>query len=307
VKSIDVIAVGALLVDKVASVEHFPSADGETLVRRLESHPGGSAANFAVACSRLGLKSGFIGVVGEDSEGTFLIEDLKMERVDASRVIRSKTHPTGQVYIALDKEGRRMMFAYSGAADTLSAREINAGYIASSKFLHIADLHNISPLEVAAKLAKEAQTKVCLNPGELMAVQRFEGIKRLLSNTDIFISSRGELKQIFDTENVEFAINKLLKTGPEVVAITLGNEGCIISDSEDAVHRTPPFTVKVVDTTGAGDAFCAGFLTALNEGKGLVDAGKFANAVAALKVTKLGARGLPTRREVEDFVLRQKQ
>jgi ribokinase len=172
--------------------------------------------------------------------------------------------------------------------------------------VHIADLRNISPLETTAQVAQEAQTKVCLNPGELLAVQRYEGIRSLLRNTDIFISSRGELKKIFDTENIEFAINKLLKTGPEMVAITLGSEGCIVSDSENSVHRIPPFSAKVVDTTGAGDAFCAGFITALIEGKGSVEAGKFANAVAALKVAKVGARGLPTRKEVEDFLLEQK-
>nr|MDO8135151.1 carbohydrate kinase family protein [Candidatus Njordarchaeum guaymaensis] len=305
-KSIDVIGVGALLVDRVASVEYFPSVDGETFVRRLETHPGGSAANFTVACSRLGLKSGFIGVVGEDSDGNFLLEDLRKEGVDTSRVVRTKAHPTGQVYIALDKEGRRMMFAFSGAANFLSGRDVNTDYIAKSKFVHIADLKNLSPLETAAKAAQEVQTKVSLNPGELIAVQGFEGIKKLLSNTNIFISSQGELKRIFDTENVEFAVNKLLKTGPEIVAITLGSEGCMVTDSERTVHRIPPFNTKIVDTTGAGDAFCAGFMTTLAEGKELIEAGRYANAVAALKITKLGARGLPTREEVEDFLSKQK-
>jgi sugar/nucleoside kinase (ribokinase family) len=226
--------------------------------------------------------------------------------VDTSTVVRTKTYPTGQVYIALDKEGRRMMFAFSGAANTLSGRDIKTDYIASSKFVHIADLRNISPLETAAKVAKEVQTKVSLNPGELIAVQGFEGIKRLLSNTNIFISSRGEIRQIFDTENVEFAVNKLLKAGPEIVAITLGSEGCMISDSKHKVDRIPPFDARVVDTTGAGDAFCAGLLTALIEGKGLVDAGRFANAVAALKIARPGARELPNRQEVEDLLSKQK-
>jgi len=306
VKSLDVVGVGALLIDRVASVEYFPSVDGETFVGRLETHPGGSAANFTVACSRLGLKSGFIGVVGEDSDGSFLLEDLKKEGVDTSRVVRTKTCSTGQVYIALDKEGRRMMFAFSGAANILSGRDINTDYIASSKFIHIADLKNISPLETAAKVAQETQTKVSLNPGELIAVKGFEEIKKLLSNTDIFISSRGELKRIFDTENIEFAIEKLLKTGPEIVAVTMGSEGCTVTDSRRKVHKIAPFNTKVVDTTGAGDAFCAGFLTSLTEGKELIDAGRFANAVAALKIAKHGARGLPTREEVEDFLSKQK-
>jgi ribokinase len=306
-KHMDVIGVGALLIDRIASVEYFPSVDGETFVDRLEARPGGSAANFAVACSRLGLEAGFIGVVGDDLEGNFLLEDLKREGVDTGGVIRSKEFSTGQVYVALDKEGKRMMFAFSGAANTLGENDIDSDYIASAKFIHIADLKNISPLEVAAKTAQDAETKVSLNPGALIAVQGYEEIKTLLSNTNVFISSRGELNQIFGTENVEFALKKLLRSGPEIAAITLGNEGCIVADSKGSSHRVSAFNTRAVDTTGAGDAFCAGLLTALVEGEGLIKAARFANAVGALKVEKLGARALPTREEVDDFLRKQNE
>jgi ribokinase len=306
-RHIDVIGVGALLIDRIASVEYFPSADGETFVDHLEARPGGSAANFTVACTRLGLVTGFIGVIGDDSDGNFLLEDLKREGVDTGGVIRSRESPTGQVYVALDKEGKRMMFAFSGAANTLGEKDIDSDYIASAKFIHIADLKNISPLEVAAKRAQDAETRVSLNPGALIAVQGYQEIKNLLSNTNVFISSRSELNQIFDTENTEFALKKLLKSGPEIVAITLGDEGCIVADSKGNSHRVSAFTTKAVDTTGAGDAFCAGLLTSLVEGEGLIQAAKFANAAAALKIEKLGARALPTRDEVEDLLRKQKE
>jgi ribokinase len=306
-KHIDVIGVGALLIDRIASVEYFPSVDGETFVDRLEARPGGSAANFAVACSRLGLEAGFIGVVGDDMEGNFLLEDLKREGVDTGGVIRSKEFSTGQVYVALDKEGRRMMFAFSGAANTLSKKDIDSDYIASAKFIHIADLKNISPLEAAAKTAQDSETKVSLNPGALIAIQGYEEIKTLLSNTNVFISSRGELNQIFGTENVEFALKKLFRSGPEIAAITLGNEGCIVADSKGNSDRVSAFNTRAVDTTGAGDAFCAGLLTSLVEGEDMIEAARFANAVASLKIAKLGARALPTREEVEDFLRKQKE
>jgi ribokinase len=306
-KNIDVIGVGALLIDRIASVEYFPSVDGETFVERLEVRPGGSAANLAVACSKLGLKAGFIGVVGDDSEGSSLLEDLRKEGVDTGGVMRTSKLPTGQVYIALDKEGKRMMFAFSGAANTLGDKDIDSAYIGSSKFLHIADLKNISPLETAAKAAQSVGTRVSLNPGALIAVQGYEEIKGLLSSTDVFISSRGELNQIFGTENPEFAVKKLFRSGPEIVAITLGHEGCMVAESKGTSHRIAAFKTTVVDTTGAGDAFCAGLLTSLVQGEGLIEAARFANAVAALKVAKLGARALPTREEVEDFLSKQKE
>lgn len=305
-KNIDVIGIGALLIDRIASIDYFPSIDGETFVNSLEVRPGGSAANFAVACSRLGLKAGFIGMVGDDQEGSYLIEDLTKEHVDTAGVMRSKKLRTGQVYIALSKEGKRMMFAFSGAANALGKNDIDPNYISSAKFIHIADLKNILPLEAAAKTAQDAETKVSLNPGALIAVQGYEEIKPLLSNTNIFISSRGELNQIFGTENVEFALKKLLRSGPEIAAITLGQEGCIVADSKGTSHRVPAFATTAIDTTGAGDAFCAGLLASLVEGEGLIEAAKFASAVAALKVAKLGARALPTRNEVEDFLVKQK-
>jgi ribokinase len=306
-KNIDTIGIGALLIDRIASVKYFPLIDGETFVDRVQIRPGGSAANFAVACSRLGLKAGFIGVVGDDSEGSFLLEDLSKEGVNTCGVTRSREFATGQVYIALDKDGKRMMFAFSGAANNLSNKDIDPNYISSAKFIHIADLKNISPLETAAKTAQAVETKVSLNPGALIAVQGYEEIKTLLSNTNIFISSRGELNQIFSTENVEFALRKLLRSGPEMAAITLGSEGCIVADSKGNSHRVPAFATNPVDTTGAGDAFCAGLVTSIVEGESLVEAAKFANAVAALKVTKLGARSLPTRTEVKDFLSKQKK
>jgi ribokinase len=298
----DVIGMGALLLDRTASIDYFPKVDGETFVRSLEVRPGGSAANFAVACQRLGIKSGFVGMVGDDLEGNYLIEDLKKEGVDIAGVVSTKAYPTGQVYIALDREGKRMMFAYSGAANALSEEDINAKYIASSQFLHIADLKNVKPLIAAAKKAQDAETKVSLNPGELITVQGYDEIKDLLSNVDIFVSSRNEVNQVFRTENLEYAIRKVLKSGPEIAVITLGSEGCIAADSWEALHRIAAFKTEVVDTTGAGDAFCAGLITMLVEGKGVIEAARFANAVAALKITKLGARSLPTRKEVEEFL-----
>jgi ribokinase len=305
-RSFDVIGMGALLVDRIASLDYFPKVDGETFVGSLEVRPGGSAANFAVACSRLGLKSGFIGMIGDDSEGNFLREDLRKEGVDTSGVVSTNVYPTGQVYIALDREGKRMMFAFSGAANALNEKDINVKYIASSKFLHIADLKNVKPLIAAAKKAQDAETKVSLNPGELIAVQGYDEIKGLLSNVDVFISSRNEVNQIFRTENLEYAIKKVFKSGPEIAVITLGSEGCIVADSWEVLHRVPAFKTEVVDTTGAGDAFCAGLLTMLVEGKGLIEAARFASAVAALKITRLGARSLPTRKEVEEFLSKQR-
>jgi ribokinase len=305
-RSYDVIGMGALLVDRIASLDYFPKVDGETFVGSLEVRPGGSAANFAVACSRLGLKSGFIGMIGDDSEGNYLREDLRKEGVDTSGVASTNVYPTGQVYIALDREGKRMMFAFSGAANALDEKDINVKYIASSKFLHIADLKNVKPLIAAAKKAQDAETKVSLNPGELIAVQGYDEIKDLLSNVDVFISSRNEVNQIFRTENLEYAIKKVFKSGPEIAVITLGSEGCIAADSWEALHRVPAFKTEVVDTTGAGDAFCAGLLTKLVEGKGLIEAARFASAVAALKITRLGARSLPTRKEVEEFLSKQR-
>ncbi len=298
---LDVTAIGAALVDLVAVIERFPNIDDEVFVPKLEMKSGGSAANFTVACSRLGLKSAFIGKLGEDVFGQKLIQDFKAENVNVDGIIYTKEIGTGVCYVAVSGSNRKL-YAFSGAANILNPKDIRKEIIESSKIVHLASLKNIEPLVRAGEIAKKIPTRISLNPGALIADQGFKKLEKLLTLTDIYISSKDELFKIMEVDSLEKAIDALFEIGPSIAAITMGSKGSIIAD-RNAQLEIPPYNVKAVDTTGAGDAFSAGFITGLIEGLNLEDCGKLGNAIAAFKIQHLGAReGLPTRKMVVDFM-----
>lgn len=287
-KRLDVISIGAILIDVIGIGERLPEREEEVFLDELITLPGGSAANTAAACARLGLKTGFIGKIGADDFGEFLKSDLRSEGVDVSELKKTEQKKTGTCLIAMDRKRERHMYAFSGAANLLSPEDINPEYINSAKIVHLADLKNISPLIEAAQRA-EGGTKVSLNPGGLIIGLGYRKIKPLLKLTDIYISSKDEASKLYQTSEPEKLAYKLMAEGIEVVALTVGKEGCYVADAEKKM-QIPGLKVRAVDTTGAGDAFSAGFLYGMSKGLSLEECGRYANATAALKVSAPGAR-----------------
>lgn len=299
----DIVAVGASLIDLVALVEAFPSSDDEVYVPKLRIEFGGSAANTAVALARLGLKTAFLGKVGADFFGESIINKFREEKVDTTLITRSKTIPTGICFIVVDPRGDRRMFAFSGAANDLSLEEFPVDKIMGKcKILYLASLENIAFLSRLSEAARKSRLKVALNPGALIANQGLDKAYPVIMNTDIYISSMNEAHRLFGTENLEELRNKILSIGPSTIAITLGSKGCFVADKSSS-YNIPPIKVKVKDTTGAGDAFTAGFLAATISGKPLAEAGYTGSAAAAFKIREIGARnGLPTIKQLDEFI-----
>ncbi|NVM31722.1 MAG: carbohydrate kinase family protein [Candidatus Helarchaeota archaeon] len=301
----DVVAIGAALVDMVALIEKFPGVDEEVFVPRLELMGGGSAANFAIACARLGLESGFVGKLGKDAFGNKLIQDFKEENVDVEGVVFSAETPTGVCYAAVDKEGNRILYAFSGAANILQPEDLDKDYLKSFRIMHLASLKNLDPLIKAAELVEKEQTRVCLNPGALIVDQGLEQVEPLLKLTDVFIGSQGEVKRLFQTEELSKGLRSLLGY-MEIVVITQGGEGCLIATEEGEI-RIPAEQVKVVDTTGAGDAFSAGFIYGLLKYNfdpyKLELCGKIGSLSAAHCIQQVGARqGLLTEKQINEIL-----
>ncbi len=298
----DLISVGASLIDLVALVNRFPESDDEIFIPDLRIEYGGSAANTAVACSRLGLKVAFLGKIGLDYFGDLIIRKFAEEKVDTSLILRSPDTPTGLCFIAVDSTGDRRMFAFSGAANKLSVGELNINKLLDTRLLYMASLENTGFLAELSKNVKDQGLRTALNPGALIANQGLAKAKPIIENTDIYISSYSEAVRILGVEGLDSVKERLFKLGVSTVAITLGSEGCMVADRSET-YMIPAIKVNVRDTTGAGDAFTAGFLTGLLNGKSLREAGFMGAAVAALKIQHIGARGgLPTRKELEDFV-----
>ena len=300
-KILDIISIGAVLLDINASVERFPGVDDEVFVPDIMMSGGGSAANIAIACSRLGLKSGFIGKIGNDANGEFLKKEFQKENVNVEGLVVDEKFNTGMCFIPVSK-GERMIFAHSGAANHLNPEEIEKNHILSAKIVLLASLKNLKPLIQAAKYARNEDTMIALNPGALIADQGFDHTKNLVELTDIFISSETELNKMMGEKDTNKSLEKVLEMGPSVIAMTRGSKGVLVADKNNR-YEIPPYKVNVVDTTGAGDSFTAGFLTGYLEGKNLEICGKLGNANAAILIQNIGARNkLATREILEAFM-----
>lgn len=296
----DLVTIGHVLTNIRIFVDEFPKPDEEEKTDRLSLGGGGSAANVAVDASRLGVKSGFIGTIGFDTFGRVLLEELAHEAVDVTHVKVDTTTNSGLTLIGVNKKGQVVMFGYTGASDKLFPSDLDRDYISSAEHVHITGLSFKTALE-AAKMASEAKVVVSFDPGRLMSRLGLRKVSPLLKYADQILLNHEEAMGLTGENKLDDAAKILLKAGPKVVVIKKGADGvfAITSDSKLSIRVYP---VKVVDTTGAGDAFSAGFITAQLEGKSLEDSVRFANATANLKITKVGARALPTRKAVERFL-----
>ena len=299
-KKFDVIGFGALNVDKLFKVNRIAHEDEESFVKGFAETCGGSAANTMVGLARLGLKVGFIGKVANDREGKLLIEDFKKEGVDTSGIIVAKEGHSGIVMGFVDEKGERALYVAPGVNDQIEFEEIDMEYMEKAKFLHLTSFVGQKPFETQKKAIKEISEEVCVSfdPGTLYARKGLGKLKPILQRTFVVMPSSEELEMITGKDYRE-AAKILFNLGVSIVAVKLGGKGCYVTDGKEE-YFIEPFKVEVVDTTGAGDAFDAGFLYGLLKGKDLYECGKLGNFVASRCIMKMGARtGLPTISEIK--------
>jgi ribokinase len=296
----DVIGLGALNVDKIYQVPKIAKEEDETFVSDFQEAPGGSAANTIVGLARLELKTGFIGKVADDHEGQLLLNDFRKEGVNTDGIIVAKEGRSGVVAAYVDKKGERALYVHPSVNDSLTFEEINLEYAEQASFLHLTSVYE-KPFQAQKKLVKElADTKVSFDPGEIFARKGMTLLRPIIKRSFIVLPSEGELRMLTGRSWKEGA-KMLLEEGASIVAVKLGKRGCYVTDGKEA-HLIQPYKVKVVDTLGAGDAFCAGFLYGLVKGKDLYQCGQLGNFVASRCITKVGARiGLPRLKDLKDF------
>jgi ribokinase len=312
-ESYDVICIGAALVDIMARVARHPADDDEVFVSDLTFLAGGAAANTAYACAKLGLLTAFLGKLGlNDPFNKKIMKDFNKVKVSSSLIKYSNKYSTGSAFVALNPDGDRRIYAYSGAANYLSKEDIIEGELTQTKTIFLSSLRNLEPFIKATKIARKNNIPVILNPGMLIIDQRFENIKILLENDDILILSQREYSTLMNIQerelelkSVERTLKELISLGIKVVIITRGKFGALLCTSLDIV-LIPPIKVKqVADTTGAGDAFSAGFILGFvqnlsYEFDALKKNVRIGNFVAGKCIQKLGARnGIPSKEELK--------
>jgi ribokinase len=288
----DVIGFGALNVDKIYRVPKIAKEGEETFILDFQEMPGGSAANTIVGLAKLRLKTGFIGKVANDREGQLLLNDFRREGVNTDGIVVTKKGKSGVVQAYLDKKGERALYVHPSVNDSLTFEEINQEYAKKANLLHLTSVDK-TPFRAQKKLIEElSHVKVSLDPGEIYARKGLTELNPLIKRSYVVMPSEGELKMLTGKDWEEGA-KMLLKKGAVIVAVKLGDRGCYVTNGQET-YLIEPFKVNVMDTTGAGDAFSAGFLYGLVKGKDLYQCGRLGNFVASRCITEVGARaGLP--------------
>jgi ribokinase len=297
----DVVGFGALNVDKLFRVNRLAKAEEESFIEDYAEAYGGSAANTAVGLARLGCRVGFIGKMGCDREGDLLIQDLCREGVNTDGVVRAEQGKSGSVLGFVDKKGARALYIESGVNDTITFEELEIRYASQAQFLHLTSFVGEKSLQTQKKLldAIPNSVKVSFDPGALYARKGFANLEPIIKKTYVLMPNAIELKLLTGEIDYCKGADFMVGRGAKIVAVKLGGDGCYATDGRER-HLIEAFNVKVVDTTGAGDAFCAGFLYGLLNDKSLYECGRLGNFVASRCIMKMGARaGLPFAKDLE--------
>ena len=277
-------------------------------VKNVRFIPGGSGANIAANCSMLGLKSAYIGVMGNDFSAEICLTDLKKRGVDLSQVIQTDKDCTALSIILRTQWGKdRSILAYKGANNLLKPSDVNEDFFNKIKAFAWTSLtteESCKAIEKAITLTKNKGGVVFAAPSMSIIKNAPDWAKILISNSDVVSLNLEEAQEFTGESKKTLMIKNFLEMGVKLISITDGPNGSIISDGKTIINSGVYSAGKVEDTTGAGDAFLAGILISHLSNFTLEKMSKIATAMSFLESREVGVReGLPNSvQELEDFV-----
>ena len=297
----EVFVVGSINQDFVLKVERRPEP-GETVTDAvLSTHHGGKGSNQAAAAARLGASVIMLGRVGEDEFGEPQFVNLRDQGVDTSLIERLEGWKTGSAFITVTPDGENVITVAPGANRGLSDEDIEAAADAIAEAEILVAQMEVSPETVAKaiEVAARVGTRVLVN-----LAPPFEVGRAFLAKLDPLVVNEHEAafllgEKVKGVEGALSAAPRLLELGPRSAVVTLGAEGAVFAEGDSSGHLPAPLA-KVVDTTGAGDAFVGALAVRLAQGAPLEEAVAYAARAGAAAVTREGAQGsLPTHAEIE--------
>ncbi len=296
-----ILVIGSLNMDLAVEVDHIPEVGETILSSSFGAAPGGKGANQACAVGRLVGGCAFIGAVGNDGYGKILQESLQNFRVDTKGLITKPEKATGMAVVMVNKEGNNSIVVVPGANGALTPQDIEGhqNLVEESELLVMQLEIPLETVLYAAKLAKSLGKTVILDPAPVP--ENFP--EELYQYIDILKPNETELARLTGisakgTGYVQGA-EALRRKGVKNVLVTLGEKGAYLDSEKEGRAEIPPFPVKAVDTTAAGDAFTAAVAARLAEGNSLWEAAGFAARVSSIVVTRKGAQSsIPSMEEV---------
>ena len=301
VSNFDVIVLGAAAIDHIAKVDRLPGIDEIVFAEEYTRYAGGSGANIAAGLAKLGCSVAFLGKTGDDEDGGWLLEKMSDSGIDTQAMKTVTGGKSASCFIALDDQGNRVIYALGGTALIETVDELDLPRITGSRVICIGDAY-VPVAAAAAEAALNNETAVFFIPGGLMVAKGLKDLSPILKNTSVLVVSRNEANMLIGDCSSSEAGRSLRGFGPEIVVVTLGEDGAILV-SESDIEMIPAIDTSVIDTTGAGDAFAAGLINAHLDNRDWRDAVEMGCAMAAIKISHLGATGgLPNKLELERFI-----
>jgi sulfofructose kinase len=285
---VDLVGVGLNATDTVIPLSTYPARGSKTEYSTVSTLPGGQVATTVVACQHWGLRTRYVGKLGDDLAATLHREAFSHAGPDTAvdtRIITVPGAPSAQSLILVDAQGERTVLIRRDDRLSLRPTDLDREWIINARALHI-DGYDTEAAILASTWARESGIPVIADLDEL-----YPNVEALIRNVDYVIVSRDFPSRLTSEPDLEQALRKMQRRySCRLAAATLGQEGVLAFDGKQLLH-TPAFRVPVIDTTGAGDIFHAGFIYALLEDWSLDRQLEFACAAAALNCTAVGARG----------------
>jgi sulfofructose kinase len=281
---VDVVGVGLNATDTLIPLAHYPARGSKVEFRSANLLPGGQVASAIIACQQWGLRTRYVGKVGDDSSAALHRSEFARTGVEA-HLLTAPGCASQQAFILVDDNGERTVLWKRDERLTLRPEELQRDWIVTARALHV-DGHDTAAATAAAGWARAAGVPVIADLDEL-----YPGVEALLKNVDYLITSRDIPGRFAGESDLRKSLPAVrTRFGSRLTAATLGEGGVLAWDGTH-FHYASAFCVQPVDTTGAGDIFHAGFIYGLLQDWPLQRQLEFACAAAALNCTEVGARG----------------
>jgi sugar/nucleoside kinase (ribokinase family) len=281
---VDLVGVGLNATDTLIPLETYPSRGSKVEYSSASVMPGGQTATTVIACQTWGLSTRYVGKLGDDDASRLHRQAFDSAGVVA-QIITVPGAVSSQSLILVDAGGERTVFCRRDERMHLRPEELDRAWIENARALHV-DGYDTAAATLAAQWARAAGIPVIADLDEI-----YPGVDALIENIDYLIVSRDFPCRLMDDTNLETALRKMLtRYGCSLTAATLGQDGVLAWDGKQFLHSSA-YCVPVVDTTGAGDIFHAGFIYGLLQGWGLQQQLDFSCAAAAMNCMAAGARG----------------
>ncbi len=306
----DVCCVGILVADVITKpVDTIPRSGLLTRVDSIELFSGGCAMSAGIDMAKIGMKTAVLGKVGRDSFGDFLKDELVKYNVCVDSISIDNKVQTSASVVLSESGGERSFLHCVGANGTFSYDDINWQVVEASKIAFVAgtmlmDKFDGEDCAKFLKRCKEMGKTTVLDTAWDSQGRWMSVLEGSMPYIDVFMPSYDEAVELSGEEEPDKIADVFFDLGVSSVVIKLGNDGCYVRETRDAKAAVmPAFKVRAVDTTGAGDSFCAGFISAMVQGLSFEECGRFANATGAHCVMEMGATtGIKTFDEINEFI-----